>query len=234
MSSEYPAKAKPANAKKKANNPFDESAFAYDVWFDKEGKLIFDIEINAFQSILSILPKPWLEIGSGSGRFAQALGIDAGIEPSINMVQMARKREINTFWGKGEQKLFDEESFGTIFLITTLCFLDSPVNVLKEASRILIPGGKIVLGIIPRASPWGQYYHQKKLAGHPIYQNATFYRVNQVTQMTIESGFMGERIISTLFQKPGEVLQMEQPREGFYSEAGFVIIVAEKQNTEVS
>ena len=45
---------------------------------------------------------------------------------------------------------------------------------------------------------------------------------------------MGERIISTLFQKPGAVQHMEEPKDGYYLDAGFVIIVAEKQISEVS
>jgi len=56
---------------------FDSLASAYDAWFDGEGKLIFAIEVKAFQEILPLLPKPWLEVGVGSGRFAQALGIES-------------------------------------------------------------------------------------------------------------------------------------------------------------
>jgi SAM-dependent methyltransferase len=215
-------------------SPFDELAQEYDAWFDSKGKLIFDIELEALQEVLPALTKPWLEIGVGSGRFAQALGIDNGIEPSINLVKMARQRQITTFWGRGEQRFFEDALFGAVFLITTLCFLDSPLVVLKEAHRILIPGGKIVLGLILEESPWGRYYEQKKIEGHPIYKYAKFYRCNEVTHLTIQAGFMGERIISTLFQKPGAVKHLEEPREGFYNDAGFVIIVAEKQKVENS
>jgi len=35
--------------------------------------------------MLPNLPGPWLEIGIGSGRFAQALGIETGIDPSIKL-----------------------------------------------------------------------------------------------------------------------------------------------------
>ena len=126
-------------------SPFDGLALEYDAWFDKEGSLVFFIEVQAFKELLPSLPKPWLEIGVGSGRFAQALGIGTGIDPSIKLIEMARRRGINVFLGRGEETLFDEESFGTVFLIVTLCFLDSPLNVLKEANRILMPDGKILL-----------------------------------------------------------------------------------------
>ena len=68
---------------------------------------------------------------------------------------MASERGINAFLGRGEQELFDEESFGTVFLIVTLCFLNSPLDVLRKAKRILIPGGKLVLGLVLKKSPWG-------------------------------------------------------------------------------
>ena len=70
-------------------SPFDDLALEYDAWFDREGSLIFSIEVRAFKSLLSTLPKPWLEIGVGSGRFAQALGIETGIDPSSKLLQMA-------------------------------------------------------------------------------------------------------------------------------------------------
>ena len=57
---------------------FNTLASEYDGWFERDGRLIFDIESEAFHAILPSLPKPWVEIGVGSGRFAQALGIQMG------------------------------------------------------------------------------------------------------------------------------------------------------------
>ena len=226
-----------SNRGRRQNNtewsPFNDLAMEYDAWFDREGSLTFFIEVRAFKSLLSSLPRPWLEIGVGSGRFAQALGIETGVDPSFKLAQMARKRGINAFLGRGEQKLFDEESFGTVFMIVTLCFLDSPLNVLTEANRILVPGGKIVLGLVLRESPWGELYRQKKNEGHRFYKYATFYRYDEVVRLLVKAGFVTERIISTLFQRPGEVHHMEEPKEGYFPDAGFTIIVGAKHDSEV-
>jgi len=209
---------------------FDRLAPEYDAWFDKKGSRIFFIEVKAFQELLPSLPKPWLEIGVGSGRFAQALGIETGIDPSTKLVEMARNRGINAFVGRGEQRLFDEESFGTVFLIVTLCFLDAPLDVLKEANRILTPGGKIVLGLVLKESPWGQFYQQKKAEGHRFYKCATFYGCDDVVRFLVQAGFVTERIISTLFQKPEGVQHIEEPRDGYFPDAGFTIIMAGKRS----
>ena len=214
-------------------SPFDDLASAYDAWFDREGKPVFAIEVLAFHEVLPSLPKPWLEVGVGSGRFAEALGIETGLDPSSKLLHMARERGINAFLGWGEQELFDEESFGTVFLIVTLCFLDSPLDVLKEAKRILIPDGKLVLGLVLKESPWGQFYEKKKEEGHRFYRYATFYSCDEVVRLIVQAGFATERIISTLFQKPREVHRTEDPREGYSPDAGFTIIVAGKKATEV-
>lgn len=209
-------------------SPFDALASTYDAWFEDEGKLIFAIEVKAFQKVLLLLPKPWLEVGVGSGRFAQALGIKMGIDPSAKLLAMARRRGITGFLAKGEERFFDEETFGTIFLIVTLCFVDSPIAVLKEAHRILKTGGKIVLGLVLRDSPWGRFYSAKKEERHRFYKHATFYSYQEVTELLEHTGFAVEKVISTLFQKPNEVEVMEPPRGGFFSDAGFTIVVARK------
>ena len=212
-----------------SNSPFDTLASAYDAWFEEEGKLVFDIEVRAFQEVLSQLPKPWLEVGVGSGRFAQALGIETGIDPSVKLLEMARRRGITVFQTRGEEEFFDAETFGSVFLIVTLCFVDSPLAVLKEAHHILKAGGKIVLGLVLRESPWGQFYLAKKEQGHRFYKYATFYSYQEVEELLKHSGFIIEKVISTLFQRPNQVKETESPREQFSPEAGFTIVVAGKR-----
>ncbi|MFC1963881.1 class I SAM-dependent methyltransferase [Chloroflexota bacterium] len=210
-------------------SPFYKLASEYDAWFNGDGNLIFFIEAQAFRTLLPDLPKPWLEIGVGSGRFAQALGIGTGIDPSRRLVEMAIKRGINAFDSRGEQRFFDEESFGTVFLIVTLCFLDSPLAVLKEANRILTPDGKMVLGLVLKESPWGQFYQKKKAEGHRFYRYANFYSCDEIVNLMVQAGFVTEKIISTLFQKPENVQHVEEPKEGYFPDAGFTIIVAGKK-----
>jgi len=214
--------------KDNTTSPFDELASEYDAWFDAEGNLIFRNEVKALQTLLPYLQKPWLEIGVGSGRFAQALGIETGIDPSAKLIEIAKSRGIKTFLGHGEEQIFDEESFGTVFLIVTLCFLDSPLKVLKEVKRILIPGGKIVLGLVLKDSPWGILYQRKKEENHRFYRYAKFYNSKEIVRMLFKAGFMGDKMISALFQEPGNVKDIEEPKEGYYPEAGFTIIVAHK------
>lgn len=209
-------------------SPFDSLALDYDNWFEREGMPIFAIETGAFREILLLLPKPWLEVGVGSGRFAQALGIEIGLDPSVKLLDIARNRNLNVLLGRGENTPFADGAFGAVFLIVTLCFVDSPLEVLREANRLLKQGGKIVLGLVLRESPWGQFYQLKKEKGHRFYKHATFHSYAEVVELLEQAGFSIEKIISTLFQKPGEVEHMESPQEGFSSDAGFTILLTRK------
>ncbi|MGB9682304.1 MAG: class I SAM-dependent methyltransferase [bacterium] len=211
-----------------SSSPFDLLAEEYDAWFEREGKLIFESEVIAFKEILPLLPKPWLEIGVGSGRFAQALGIEIGIDPSLSLLEIAKKRGIEVYHSRGEEQFFERESFGSVFLIVTICFVDSPLLVLKEAYRILKPEGKVVLGLVLRDSPWGEFYFAKKREGHRFYRYANFYSFKEVEMFLLNSGFKLEKVVSTLFQKPNEVKELEMPRDGFFSAAGFTVVLGSK------
>ena len=207
---------------------FDSLAWAYDSWFEQEGRLIFTLEVEALKQVLPLLPKPWIEIGIGSGRFAQALGIDIGLDPSSELLKIARNRGTRVLLGRGEEAPFKDGSFGAIFFIVTLCFVDSPERILSEAARLLKSGGKVVLGLVLKESPWGQFYQTKKETGHRFYRYATFYSYAEVEIFLIQTGFLIEKVGSTLLQNPGEVNHIELPRQSFSADAGFTVILASK------
>jgi ubiquinone/menaquinone biosynthesis C-methylase UbiE len=85
---------------------FDSLASDYDAWFEEKGRLIFASEVEALRQVLFLLPKPWIEVGVGSGRFAQALGIDVGLDPSSKLLEVAKNRGISVLLGRGEKMPF--------------------------------------------------------------------------------------------------------------------------------
>ena len=209
---------------------FDSFADQYDAWYDNEGKLIFEIELEAFRSLLPLLPRPWLEIGVGSGRFARTLGIESGIDPSAKLLEIAAGRGIKTHVGMGEDLPFAAGSFGTAFLIFTLCFVEKQTKVFIEIDRILKADGRLVIGTVLRESPWGRYYLKKKAEGHRFYKNAHFLSYEELANIFQQSDFSIERTVSTLFQRPGQVKEMESPLEGYHPDAGFTVVLAGRKN----
>jgi ubiquinone/menaquinone biosynthesis C-methylase UbiE len=207
---------------------FDSLAWAYDTWFEEEGRLVFASEVEALRQALPLLPKPWIEVGVGSGRFAQALGIDIGLDPSSGLLKIARNRGARVLLGRGEEAPFKDGSFGAIFFIAALCFIDSPNRILTEAARLLKSQGEVVLGMVLKESPWGQLYQRKKETGHRFYRHATFYSYAEVDMLLKQTGFLIEKVVSVLFQSPGEVCHIESPQQGFFQNAGFTVVLASK------
>lgn len=210
---------------------FDHYSEDYDRWFDTpEGKVLFRMEVETVRLLTRNIEKPSLEIGVGTGRFAKELGIDAGIDPSLKSLEIAKKRRIKVEKAKGEKLPFKDKSFGAVFILFTLCFVEDPVMVLSDAKRILKTGGRLIVGIINRESPWGQLYLKKKAEGHPIYRYATFYSVYDIVKMIEEAGMALEAYSSTLCQPPSEIPYEESVHNELIENAGFVCILARKIN----
>lgn len=211
-------------------SPFDELAEKYDAWYDTKGKIAFETELAALRPLLDKLPKPWLEVGVGTGRFAQALGIPIGIDPAIALLEKARARGIEVLYGEGEEMPFRAESFGTVFLLTTWEFLSRPFEVLKECYRILKPEGRVINGYLDRNGKWAASYVEKGKSGHPLFRHARFDSYAEVEAVTRQAGFEILEVISTLFCGPDEPGVVEKPRKGYFPGASFVVVVAGKKD----
>lgn len=209
---------------------FDHHASEYDAWYDTEaGKAIFAMEVDCLRPLLHRYSGPYLEIGLGSGRFAQALEMEYGVEPAPALANMARARGVKVTEATGEELPFPDKMFGGILMAFTLCFLDNPQKALQEARRVLQPEGGLVLGMILRDSQWAEFYAGRGREGHPIYSKAKFLSKDEVERLLLVCGFKVLDYSSTLFQPPGQsIYQCESPVSGYQPSAGFVSIQATK------
>jgi hypothetical protein len=82
---------------------FDGHADRYDAWFDPpDGKTLFENELAALRLLWRDTFHPAREIGVGTGRFAQALGIKHGVDPARSALALASARGVETIPGRGE------------------------------------------------------------------------------------------------------------------------------------
>jgi ubiquinone/menaquinone biosynthesis C-methylase UbiE len=195
----------------------------YDEWYDTH-QAIYQTEIKALEKVL-----PYgrgLEIGVGTGRFASPFSVRYGLDPSFNMIKLAKQRNINVIQGFGENLPFKNESFHFVLIMFTIELVDDPPRFLKEAARILKRDGTLILGIMDRDSRWGKFYEQKK-AQSKFYSAGHFLTPEEILEIFKNIDVEFEEAFQTLFQTPPNIKYIEEPRRGF-GKGGFVVLKAIK------
>lgn len=99
------------------------------------------------------------------------------------------------------------------------------IRAFAEATRVLRPEGRLVVGIVPADSPWGQEYARRGAAGHPIYSTARFCTAPEVVRMAQAPGFCCEGARSCLRFAPGSPVTPDADTcEAMVPGAGFVAL----------
>jgi ubiquinone/menaquinone biosynthesis C-methylase UbiE len=115
---------------------FDPIADCYDSWYDTpKGGAIFKEEVQCLRHLGENYSGRWLEVGVGTGRFAQELGIIHGVDSSEQMAVIAKRRGIQVQVGSAMQLPFADSSFDGVLLALTLCFVVNPKQALREEQK---------------------------------------------------------------------------------------------------
>lgn len=166
---------------------FERYAGEYDRWFD-DHREEYEAELVRIRSIMPAPDPCAVEVGVGSGRFASALGISIGIEPSMSLGLMARSRGIEVIRGCVESLPLRGDSCPSVLMVTVICFLEDPARALKEIFRILIPGGRLLIGFIDRDGQIARKYLHEP-GKHRFLSKALFYSNDKVMALLSNSGF---------------------------------------------
>jgi ubiquinone/menaquinone biosynthesis C-methylase UbiE len=204
-------------------NYYEKNWQEYDAWYDTH-QALYQSEIKTLEKVMP--SGLGLEIGVGTGRFASSLSVRYGLDPSFNMLKLAKQRNINVIQGFGENLPFKNESFHFVLIVFTIELVDDPPRFLKEAARTLKKDGTLILGIIDRNSLWGEFYEQKAAQGES-YIGFSFITPEKVIEIFKNIDVEFEETFQTLFQTPPDIKDIEQPKRGF-GKGGFVVLKALK------
>jgi ubiquinone/menaquinone biosynthesis C-methylase UbiE len=175
---------------------FDTFAKDYDDWYrEKLGSFVDKVQKQLIEKLAE--PKAGekaLDIGSGTGNYSIWLakkGLEVtAIDESREMITIAKKKaekdnfNIDLYLGKGESLPFSENSFDLVVSVTTIEFVDNPAQVLREAIRVLKPGGRLVIGVLTKDSPWGEFYQSKiKRDPNNVYAKAHLFTEGEIDEL---------------------------------------------------
>lgn len=200
--------------------PFERLTDRYEAWFEAHTHAYLS-ELAALGELLGRPERP-IEIGMGTGRFAQALGIAVGIEPARAAGRRAHAKGLTVVQGVGEALPLADASVDLALIVTTICFFRDEQAALAEVARVLEPGGHVLVGMIDRETPLGKAY-QSKQADDPFYRPARFRSTAEVLSLLSDQGFEDLEIRQTLFDDP-EGMDEPSPVMTGYGEGGFVAI----------
>jgi len=203
---------------------FEASAQEYDAWFDRNS-WAYESEILALKEFLAPHLRG-LEIGVGTGRFAVPLGIQMGVEPAAAMAVKAQRRGVKVYRAFAEALPFRCDSFDLVMMVTVLCFLRDPCLSLLEATRVLKPGGQILIGMIDKDSPMGQSYEAHKPESK-FYRQARFYSVSQAVGWLEKLAYRKVETCQTIYKDSQGLTSLEPLTRG-HGKGAFGVISARK------
>jgi SAM-dependent methyltransferase len=210
--------------------PFEKYAEQYERWFEKN-RWVYEAELRAVKAMMPTVGRG-VEIGVGTGRFAEPLGIKNGVEPSKRMRDFAQKRGIRALDGVAERLPFDDSQFDFVLMVTTVCFVDDISKALMEAHRVLSDGGVLIIGFVDRNSKMGKTYLERQKE-NVFYKEATFFSVHELVECMNRAGFTDLTFNQTIFGTLAETAEDEPVKPG-HGEGSFLVIRGRKEQKDHS
>lgn len=210
-----------------SSNAFKTHSVEYDAWYDKY-PYVFESEVEAVRDALPEGNIRGIEVGLGTGRFAEALGIKDGVEPIFEMRNMAYKRGIDVMDAIAERLPYKDLQFDFVLMVNCIYYFQSIQSAFKEAHRVLKRDGTLIIGFVEKNSIIGKSYELKK-QDSTFYKNANFYSTEKITEEIKASGFNRLEFSQTLFKNLDEIKEFEPTKPGV-GEGSFIVIKAIKKS----
>lgn len=175
-----------------ADDPFALLAQTYEDWFTTAlGAFIDQAETSALDTLI---PEPGagtiIEIGAGTGHVARHLAACGfrviAVEPSPAMRDAGRSRSedfpIDWCAAAAEFLPFARDTVDGALFFATLEFVRDPDAALREAMRVVRPGGWVAVAFLHALSPWAALYRHLADRGEIPWSAARFFTPADLVQ----------------------------------------------------
>lgn len=219
------------------------AASAYDEWFERNRPL-FESELRA---IASAMPDEWaeaVEVGCGTGLFAEQLGVTRGVEPSAPMADRARNRGLTVESGRAEALPFERDSVDLALALGVLGYVEDVDRALAELGRVVNPGGQVVVAFLVAGRGFAALYDEAVANGeypselewetpYPLAmaEAADWRSVDEVLDGLRSVGFVDSITVQTLTNPPETAVRtVESPTPG-HDRGSWVVVRATRSGT---
>lgn len=132
----------------------------------------------------------------------------SGVDISEAMLIVASRRAtdagvtVDLSFGDDQALPFDDDSFDTVLAVTVLCFVPDPQKAVAETSRVLAPGGRLVMGELGCWSTWAAWRRFRGWLGSTTWRHANFYSARQLTSLLLGAGLQPEQTRGAVYYPP--------------------------------
>ncbi len=202
---------------------FDDFAETYDAWFlTPQGKVVFNLELDLLLKHVGTLSgKTLFDVGIGTGIFATQFRDKGaqitGIDPSENMLEIAKKRGFKVMKGFGENIPLEDNSFDIVLAMTSLEFSRNPEAFISEIFRVAKTGGKVVVAVLNLWSFYGISRRVRGIFKRNLFNDAHFYSYFEIRRLLLRrsSSVVVDSSVFIWASAPAFVLRRAQALEAF-------------------
>jgi ubiquinone/menaquinone biosynthesis C-methylase UbiE len=153
-----------------------------------------------------------LDVGTGDGNYAiEAAALAASVtalDPQLEMLEAAQRRsaargvELTLRQGRAEALPFEDGSFDLVIAVTVLCFVPNAALAVREAARVLAPGGRLLLGELGRFSSWAAKRRVQGWFGTSTWRHARFWSRAELELLAQQAGLRVRAERGSVFYPP--------------------------------
>lgn len=185
-----------------------------------------------------------LDVGTGDGTYAieaaERGAIVTALDLEQEMLDAARARaaargvEVTLQQGRAERLPFDDASFDVVIAVTVLCFVPDAQRAVGEMARVLVPGGRVVLGELGRFSVWAAERRVRGWLGASTWRHAQFWSRSELATLAQGAGLQAVKVRGSVFFPPsGVAARLVAPVEPLLTRlhapgAAFLALAADK------
>jgi ubiquinone/menaquinone biosynthesis C-methylase UbiE len=170
-----------------------------------ESRLVFDLAG-------SLAGKRVLDVGTGDGAYAIEAAVRGGnvtaLDTSAAMLEAAKLRAaergvpVQLRQGRVESLPFDAECFDVVLAVTVLCFVNDVASAFRELARVLVPGGRVVVGELGRWSVWAAKRRLQSLGRQTLWSAAHFWTRRELERKLTAAGLRIEASRGAVYFPP--------------------------------